>query len=854
MANFLIPTAIGLGANLLLTLLAPSGPRQQKGKIEDTGVPDAEFGFSLSLPFGRVRKKGLPMMWALKLKERRKVSGGKGGGTQIETFSYFLTAAYPIAREISSVRRVWMNRILVYSSESDDPRSERFLEHCTIYTGDQTTPSSVIQENEPDYPIPVFKGWSYMAFDDYPIAEYEGSGFPQIEVEVVGQSGENPKVKDILTQVCEIAGIAENKIDVSGVPDDLEIEGFDLLFEGTSFADQIGELLRAFFLIVRETKDKLVFKQQTAGEVTYIPKLSLGAKKFGDRPIDLYEIKLTHFREIPSAVTVNGLNVNKDQDAISVVAKDPAAKHTNELTIQTKLISSDNLFITLASRILFLGRSQSKTFSKMFLLPSWDDLAVGDLISADGDRLFHREVLQITKKIRGAGYLIELEATRFQGFSNQCKHIAVYDLGVYNAPVPPQFGEWITRIQQGTVFSPIVFYRSPMRVETTLPLGQISPLPNTKLRIYDADDNLIFTQNTAHGLTADSTWSQVTDCTGIDQLTSDILPEIIVDLPFAPPVETPASYGSATAIVIECPPVNSSDADLGFYLAIEGDEDYRTGTIFYSEDGGESYLFATAITGESVTGTVLSFSTNFNNSSPNFIDDLNTVQVRMDSGEIEPVTLEKFLSGKQLGWFSTGEIIAFKNAEIVSNNPLTFDISYMIRGTKGTEAFIDNHAIGERFVLLTDYLVRLPAELFDVNREVRFKIVPDGLTETEVANETIHTVTLESVKPFPAVVTSERVGGDVIISWYRRTRINGRWTDYIDIPFAPGELDTYTVRIYDGSTIRREFVTGVGERSVTYTSAQQIADWGSVQSAYTVRVFQNSSYPVAFKEALGVSV
>lgn len=247
MANFLIPTAIGLGANLLLTLLAPSGPRQQKGKIEDTGVPDAEFGFSLSLPFGRVRKKGLPMMWALKLKERRKVSGGKGGGTQIETFSYFLTAAYPIAREISSVRRVWMNRILVYSSESDDPRSERFLEHCTIYTGDQTTPSSVIQENEPDYPIPVFKGWSYMAFDDYPIAEYEGSGFPQIEVEVVGQSGENPKVKDILVRICEIAGIAENKVDVSGVPDDLEIEGFDLLFEGTSFADQIGELLRAFF-------------------------------------------------------------------------------------------------------------------------------------------------------------------------------------------------------------------------------------------------------------------------------------------------------------------------------------------------------------------------------------------------------------------------------------------------------------------------------------------------------------------------------------------------------------------------------------------------------------------------------
>jgi hypothetical protein len=853
-ANFLIPTAIGLGANLLLSLLAPSGPRQQKGKIEDTGVPDAEFGFSLSLPFGRVRKEGLPMMWSLKLKERRKVSGGKGGGQKTETFSYFLTAAYPIAQKIGSVRRVWMNSVLVYGDGSDDQRSQKFLECCTIYTGNQTTSSSVIQANETN-PVPAFKGWSYLVFNNYPIAEFEGSGFPRIDVEIVGESGENPRVKDILKKVCEIARIAEDKIDVSGVPDNLQIEGFDLLFEGTSFADQIGELLRAFFLIVRETKDKLVFKQQTSGEVTHIPRLALGAKKFGDRPIDLYEIKLTHFRETPSAVTVSGLNINKDQDAISVVAKDPAAKHTNELSIQTKLISSDNLFITLASRVLFLGRSQSKTFSKMFLLPAWDDLGVGDLISADGDRLFHREVLQITKKVRGAGYLIELEATRFQGYSNECAHIAVYDLGIYNSPTPPpNANRWITRAQRGTVFSPVVSYRAPLRFETTLPLGQISPLPNTEFRIYDADDNLIFTQNTAHGLTADSTWGVVTDCTGIDQLTSDILPEITTNLTFAPPSEIPASYGSATAIVIECPPVNSSDADLGFYLAIEGDEDYRTGTIFYSEDGGESYELATAITGESVTGTVLSFSANFNNSSPNFIDDFNTVRIRMDSGEIEPVTLEKFLAGKQLGWFSTGEILAFKNAEIVSNNPLTFDISYMIRGTKGTEGFIDNHAVGERFVLLTDYLVRLPVELFDVNREVRFKIVPDGLTETEVDTETIHTVTLESVKPFSAVVDSERAGGDVIISWYRRTRINGRWTDYIDVGFAPGELNTYTVRIYDGSAIKREFITETGERSIVYTASQQITDWGSVQLAYTVRVFQNSSYPVAFKEAIAVNV
>jgi hypothetical protein len=965
MAAFLIPVAIGIATSVLTAVLAPSPPRQRQGKIEDTGIPEAEYGFSLSLPFGRVEKEGLKMMWGLKLKEKRKKRGGKGG-QKTETFTYFLTAAYPIAREIEYVRRVWMNGILVYTHGSNDKKSQKFLECCTIYTGNQTSPSSVIQANETN-PVPAFTGWSYLVFNNYPLAEFNGNGFPKIDVEVVGEGGENPKIRDILRKVCKIAGIAENKIDVSGVPDNMQIEGFDLLFEGTSFADQIGELLRAFFLITRETKDKIIFKQQrTSSGVESIPKLSLGAKKFGDRPIDLYEIKQTHFREIPSAVTVSGSNVLKDYDNISVTAKDPSARHENELTIQTRLISTDNLFTTLASRVLFLGRTQSKTLSKMFLLPAWDDLAVGDLISSDSDRLFHREVLQITKKTRGAGYLIELEATRFQGFSSECKHIAVLDLHSFNTDAPPPAiepetlysvtattritsyfpngqeyysitnttttppisgpiafprffrswdsnapsnvftgsgasyllpfgdGQWIgvgagvssppsedwrgrevqqfrivrtqdgqeidtsyytnrTRIERGTVFSPIISYRAPLRFETTLPLGQVSPTPTTELRIYDADDNLIFTQDTQYGLADNSTWGVVTDCSGIDEITSDFLPDITVNNPFESE-ENPAGYGSATAIVIECPPIESSDADLGIYVAIEGDADYRAGALFYSEDGGESYDLATAITGESVTGTVLSFSANFNNSSPAFIDDFNWIRVRMDSGEIEPVTLEKFLSGKQLGWFSTGEILAFKNAEIVSNSPLTFDISYTIRGLKGTEAFIDNHAIGERFVLLTDYLVRLPVDTFDVNRELHLKVVPDGLAETEVDTETIHAVKLESVKPFPAVVTSERSGGDVIISWYRRTRLNGRWTDYIDIPYAAGELDTYTVRIYDGDAVKREFATGAGERSVTYTATQQAADWGSPRPSYVVRVFQNSSYPVTFKEALGVSI
>ena len=753
MANFLIPVAIGIGANLLLSLFAPKPPTQQKGKIEDTGVPDAEYGRSLSYPFGRVRKEGLTMMWGIPLKEvvttERQGGKGGGGGQTTEVYTYFLTAAYPIARKIGSVRRVWMNSILVYNSETNDEKSLKFIEHTTIYTGNQTTPSSVIQSKESN-PVPAFTGMSFLIFDNYPIANYDGTGFPAIDIEVIGESGDNPKIKDILKTICKLASRTDDQIDVTDIPNDYRIQGFDLLFDGTSFADQLEELMRAFFIVAREPKDKIIFKrQEQSSDPIFIPKSSFGSKKFGENPIDLNEKTLTHFRETPSAVTVSGLNVLKNYETITAVAKDPSDTHTNELSFQTRLIDIDTLFMNIASKILFLGKTQSKTFSKMLLLPAWENLKVGDVIFTDDNNNYHQELMQITKKVRGVNYLIEIEATRFQGVG--------------------------------------------------------------------------------------------------------YLPDISIDNEFPPDNDTPRPYGRANAIPIECPIVNSRDTDIGIYVAIEGNSSFRKGALFYSDDNGLSYDFAVGNVVNSVTGTVLSFSPNFNNASPSFIDDSNWIRISMNSGQLEPVTLETFLSGKQLGWFSTGEIIAFKNAAIVSSNPLTFDISYTIRGVKGTEPAISKHIIGEKFVLLTNYLVRLPLNLSDINREYLLKVVPNGLLETDIEEEVSHAITLEGLKPFPCAVRGEKDNNDLIITWYRRTRLNGRWIDYIDIAYAAGELNSYVVRIYDESTIKREWSVS-SARSVVYTESQQIADWGSVQSAYTIRVFQNSSYPVPFKESLATTI
>jgi hypothetical protein len=836
-ANFLIPVAIGLASNLLLSLFAPKPPTQQKGKIEDTGVPTAEYGTSLSYPFGRVRKDSLTMFWALPLKEvkTKKRQEGKGGGGQTtEEFTYFMTCAFLIGREISSVRRIWLNSILVYGQGSGG-KSQNF----SIYTGKQTTVSSVIQGKESN-PIPAFTGYSYIVFNNYPLADFEGSGFPRVDVEVIGESGENPKVKNVIRTICKIAKIEDSKIDISDIGDQT-VEGFDLLFDGTTFADQIEEIMRTFFIVAREPKDKILFKRQESSSLTFVPRDSLGAKKFGEKPIDIDEKKLLHFREIPSAVVVSGKNVLNDYNDVSVTAIDPSAIHTNELSINTRLIATDNLFIDTASKILFLGRIQSKTYSKMFLLPAWDGLKVGDLIYTDSDQNVHKEILQITKKVRGSNYLIEIEAARYQGYVTLSEYTNSFTLVYYPSTS--------TTIQKTVSFQ--VTSSSSLRTETSLSVGQTSNSPNTYFNVYDQNDNLIFQQPTGYGITSSSVQTVETS-TGTNTVTNDFIPVVTVNNSFTS-TESPRPYGEAFAIPFEIPIVESRDTDIGLYVAIDGNPDFRTGGLFYSDNNGSSYSLATSVFGKSTIGTVLSFSSKFNNSSPHFIDTTNSIRIKMDSGELEPVTLESFLSGKQLGWFSTGEIIAFKNVTIVSSDPLTFDISYMIRGVKGTEFYIDKHTVGERFVLLTDYLIRLPIELYNINQQARVKIVPTGLSEPEIEEPIPYTIRLEGLKPFPASVRGQKTGNDLTISWYRRTRLNGRWTDYVDVPYANGELDSYTVRIYDGATVKREWVV-TASRSVVYTESQQIADWGSIQSAYTVRVFQGSSYPVPFKESLATVV
>jgi hypothetical protein len=91
----------------------------------------------------------------------------------------------------------------------------------------------------------------------------------------------------------------------------------------------------------------------------------------------------------------------------------------------------------------------------------------------------------------------------------------------------------------------------------------------------------------------------------------------------------------------------------------------------------------------------------------------------------------------------------------------------------------------------------------------------------------------------PVHVAGVRNGaGDLAISWVRRTRIGGVWTDGSDIPLNE-ESERYEVDVLNSSIVVRTIA--VTSPAANYTAGQQTADFGTPQSSVAVRVYQLSA-------------
>lgn len=319
----------------------------------------------------------------------------------------------------------------------------------------------------------------------------------------------------------------------------------------------------------------------------------------------------------------------------------------------------------------------------------------------------------------------------------------------------------------------------------------------------------------------------------LDNLTVDIDPveyDSDEQLPFA---------DDPTVKVFDIPLLSDSDTELAVLAGVTYSETdpYWPGGVIAAKIGDAEYETASSAPFLLTTGTV-AMALGTGAAWQNGIDTVNsfTVVLATNDAELSSVTDDEFAAHKQrciLG----NEVIPFRDAVLIA--PKTYTISYFKRGTRGTEWAIGSHAANERFTLIDESLYSIPYSVADLYSTANVKGVPVGRTVDSVQEITDHLILGNALKPYsPALAAATKNPlGDIQLTWTRRDRKAGDRTDYANFPMSEA-FEGYEIEIMDGVTIARTLTSS--SAIATYTSTEQITDFGSVQSAIAVRIYQLS--------------
>ncbi len=284
--------------------------------------------------------------------------------------------------------------------------------------------------------------------------------------------------------------------------------------------------------------------------------------------------------------------------------------------------------------------------------------------------------------------------------------------------------------------------------------------------------------------------------------------------------------------IINLPLLNSTDnSNINIYIGANKLGKNWNGCSIY-QNSNDEYLQISEINQIATMGVL-------ENSYPisaEFIkDELNSLKVVISSGELESISDDNFLEGKQNYAFLGNELIKFQNAELIGDN--LYELSGIIRGLFGTENYIQNHGAGTRFILLDNNLKQVSFSLDYLNKNVELKAVSFGNLVDEAASKTI-VINGQNLLPYSVVNVSFKKldNSDINISFNRRSRIINNWRTN-KVPLAEA-IEEYEIDIMNDDEIVRTVSTN--ESSFSYTSALQIEDFGENIDGIEVNIYQIS--------------
>jgi hypothetical protein len=226
---------------------------------------------------------------------------------------------------------------------------------------------------------------------------------------------------------------------------------------------------------------------------------------------------------------------------------------------------------------------------------------------------------------------------------------------------------------------------------------------------------------------------------------------------------------------------------------------------------------------------------------PGVIDRGPVLRVRMTTGDLASASLERVLNGANAAVIGDGapdnwEVFQFTTAELVGEG--LWEISGRLRGQAGCDATMPEvWPVGSYVVLLDSAVVQLPQALGQRGLERHYRIGPAarGYDDATYVHE-VHAFSGVGLRPYaPVHLRAGWNGGDLHVSWLRRTRIDGDSWFAEEVPLGETQ-ERYRVRVMAGLDVLREAT--VTAQAWSYSAAMRAAD--SVELPFAVEVAQVS--------------
>lgn len=303
----------------------------------------------------------------------------------------------------------------------------------------------------------------------------------------------------------------------------------------------------------------------------------------------------------------------------------------------------------------------------------------------------------------------------------------------------------------------------------------------------------------------------------------------------------PVTYGRPVLHFLDVPLLPGAPADEAGYLAAAASP-WPGRIAVYKSPSTDNYALQTLVRRPAITGALLSPLY----SGPLFRwDEGNSIYLEVYAGGLSSAGDLAVLNGANAAAIQNAdgewEIVQFASAALTG--PDQYLLTRLLRGQLGTEnAMRSPVAAGAPFVLLDSAIeasalnpaeARLPLNYL-------FGPAPKPISDASYVAAS-HTYAGVPNRPYAPVEVRRAAlsGGDLLLSWRRRTRLGGDDWDAVEVPLGETS-EAYEADIYNGSSVLRTL--SAATPSVTYTAAQQTADFGgSAPSPLHVRVYQVSA-------------